>query len=338
MKVSIVGLGLVGLRVARELAGTDSVESVLIQSGDKKRQSMVKDALGSKVVLDPKATQRADVVILATPDEYHVELARAALSQGTSVVSVAEAPSTVLELLALEKEAVQKDATVVVGAGFSPGLSMVLGKHAGDYFDRVDEVHVAVTGIGGPACARRKATAAFEHGTEWRDGSWQEVSARSGREIQWFADPLGAQECHKGALSEPLLLQRMFPRASRLTARMSASPGAEWRAVLGGLFRSKPEADAIGAIRIEVRGLVGQTSDTLVYGAVDRPSVATSVVATSAAVLCGLSPEDPRKPPSGAIGVAEIAKPTEFLAEFSRRGVKAGVFEGTRSTAAPQNP
>ena len=46
------------------------------------------------------------------------------------------------------------------GAGFAPGLTCVLAAHGAARFDQVDEIHVAKSGTGGPACARQHHRAA----------------------------------------------------------------------------------------------------------------------------------------------------------------------------------
>ena len=43
--------------------------------------------------------------------------------------------------------------TVVLGAGFAPGLTCVLAAHGMSWLDTVEEIHVSKVGTGGPACA-----------------------------------------------------------------------------------------------------------------------------------------------------------------------------------------
>jgi hypothetical protein len=60
---------------------------------------------------------------------------------------------------------------------------------------------------------------------------------------------------------------------------------------------------------------------------IDRPAVAAGAVAAVAAVWAATG----RFARPGAAGLAElVTDPVPFLAELSRRGIKAAVFEGTR--------
>jgi hypothetical protein len=88
----------------------------------------------------------------------------------------------------------------------------------------------------------------------------------------------------------------------------------------------KPHPEGmLGAVRVEVRGLRGASHDVEVYGALDRPAVASGTVAAVAAAWT----TDGRLSRPGAGGLAElIDEPVPFLQELARRGVRAAVFEG----------
>jgi hypothetical protein len=87
----------------------------------------------------------------------------------------------------------------------------------------------------------------------------------------------------------------------------------------------RPHAEGrIGGLRVEVRGRRGQTRDTVVYGAVDRPAVAagTAAAVTARWVASG------KALTTGAAGLAALVEPLPFLHELARAGVRAAVFEG----------
>jgi hypothetical protein len=83
-----------------------------------------------------------------------------------------------------------------------------------------------------------------------------------------------------------------------------------------------------GAVRVEVRGRRGSTSETVVLGAMDRPAVAAGAVAALAAVTAARG--ELRGP--GAGGLASLADSLSLLQQLARRGVKAAVFEGSAAT------
>jgi hypothetical protein len=269
-----------------------------------------------------------DVVVLAVPRGLRA-LAETALERGVHVVSVAGQEKDVRSLLELDSEARERSCHVVVGAGFSPGLSCLLARHAAASFDAVEEIHVARIGTGGPACARQHRRALLRSCVDWRDGTWVRRRGGSGRELCWFPDPLRGRDCYRAGLGDALLLAPAFPGVGRVTTRVAASPGERLLSVLPHLRSPQPEG-AIGGIRVEVRGRRGRASDVVVLGAVDRPAAAAGAVAAAAATWAAES----RLARTGAAGLAElVAEAVPFLRQLADRGVRAAIFEGTGSSA-----
>jgi hypothetical protein len=260
---------------------------------------------------------------LATPTG-HRAAAEAALEEGAHVVSAASDVSQVRALLDLDAEARERDVAVVVGAGFSPGLSCILARHAAAGFDVIDEVHVAKVGTGGAACARTRHDSLSEDATDWRDGGWVRRRGGTGRELCWFPDPIGALDCYRGGLPEALLLAPAFAGVQRVTGRLAATRRDRLTSRLP-MLRAPHAEGGIGAIRVEIRGRRGQVRDAVVLGAIDRPAVASG---TLAAVVATWAAEG-RLYRSGAAGLAELVEDAApFLGELSRRGVRAARFVG----------
>ena len=263
------------------------------------------------------------MLIVAAPVRQR-ELAEWALERGAHVVSTSDAVGDVKALLDLDAEARERRLHVVVGAAFSPGLACVLAAHAASRFDRVDEIHVAKVGTGGPACAHQRHRALGEAGADWHDGGWGRRRGGSGRTLCWFPDPVRGVDCYRGGFPEPLLLTAAFPTVRRVTARAGANRRDRLTARLPMLRRPHPEG-GLGALRVEVRGRRGATLDEYVLGAIDRPGVAAGTVAAVAAAWL----IEGRLSRPGAGGLAELVEPTPFLATLADRGVKAAVFEGS---------
>lgn len=322
MRAVVVGGGAVGARAARQLLFLGRVDDLAVVDTDAKRASALVASLGAPSRVAATLPAGADVVLLAAPGP-HGAMAQQALDGGASVVSLADAEADVRGLLDLDAAARDAGRHVVVGAGFSPGLSCVLAAHAARSFERVDEVHVAKVGAGGPACATQHHRALAGPANEWHDGAWDRKPGGSGRELVWFPDPVAGVDCYRAALSEPLLLVPAFPGVGRVSARVGASRRDRLTARLPMLRRPHPEGD-LGAIRVEVRGSQGVTTDHRVLGVVDRPAVAAGVVAAVAARWA----VDGRLTRTGAAGLASLVEPGPFLAVLAERGVKAAVFEG----------
>jgi saccharopine dehydrogenase-like NADP-dependent oxidoreductase len=266
--------------------------------------------------------ERVDVVVLAGPAGTHLQPAQVHLAAGRAVVSCSDAVVDVEGLLGLDAEAQARGVPVVVGAGFSPGFTCLLARHAAGLFDRVDEVHVARGGTGGPACARQHHRALTGPALDWRDGGWQRRRGGSGRELCWFPDPIGAADCYRAELPDALLLVRAFPGVDRVTARLAASRRDRLTAHLPMLRRPHPEG-LVGAVRVEVRGRRAGVQDVVVLGALDRPAVAAGAVAALAAQWAAGG-----RLQAGAAGLAELADPLPFLAGLADLGIKAATFDG----------
>ena len=324
VRVLVCGAGAVGARAARHLVADAGTGHVLVHDADRKRQAAVVASLGDRAagVGEPDPAD-ADLVLLASPSPRQAAVARAAVSAGRHVVSVTDGVGAVERLLDLHAEARERGVVVAVGAGFGPGLSCVLAKHAASELDQVDEVHVAHHGTGGPACARQHHHALRGVGLDWRDHSWRRRPAGSGRELCFFPDPIGGSDCYRAALPDALLLVPAFPGVGRVTARLAATRRDRMTAGLPMLRRPHAEG-RIGGLRVEVRGRRGQVRDTIVLGAVDRPAVAAGTVAAVTArwVAAG------RTLTTGAGGLATLVEPIPFLQELARSGVRAAVFEG----------
>lgn len=324
MRAVVVGLGAVGTRAARQLTSTDSVDEVVVVDDRPGRVDEVVASLGSKAKAGPASTDPlpdADVVLLATPAGQQVAPAREMVGRGISVVTTSDSIDDVRGLLDLGPEAQARGVTVAVGATFSPGLTCVLARFASERFDSVDEVHVSRLGTGGPACARQHHRALGDEAIDWRDGGWQTRPGGSGRELNWFPDPIGGADCYRAALPDALLLVPAFPGVGRITARLAATRRDRLTARLPMLRRPHPEA-GLGAVRVEVRGRTSKGREVEVLGAMDRPGVAAGAVAALATVEVG----EGRVNGPGAGGMAELTEPRSFLAELARRGVKSARF------------
>lgn len=321
MRALVIGAGAVGARTVRQLVESPEVCEVLVADADAARQAAVVETSGDKASAGSHDAS-ADVVVLAGPGGTHLAEARLHLAAGRPVVSTSDRIEDVRGLLDLDAEGLARSVPVVAGAAFSPGLSCVLARHAAGRFDEVTEVHVARSGTGGPACARQHHGALTGLGLDWRDGGWQRRRAGSGRELCFFPDPVGGQDCYRAELPDSLLLVPAFPGVARVTARMAATRRDRLSAHLPMLRRPHPEG-LVGAVRVEVRGRINGTSDTLVLGVLDRPAVAAGAVAALTArwVVAG-------RVPVGSGGLGRLSDPTAFLHELASVGIKAAAFEG----------
>jgi saccharopine dehydrogenase-like NADP-dependent oxidoreductase len=322
-RFAVVGVGTTGSHVVRQLAAS-ALDLLEVVDLDPARAGVVARAVpyAPAQVRSGLAEVEASTVVLTTPAGSHLDLARDAVRAGRHVVSVSDSLDDVEALIELDTEARRAGVCVAVGAGFSPGLSCILARHAVEHLDVVDEIRVARAGTGGPACARHHHEALTGTALEWFGGQPQRRRGGTGRELAWFPDPIGALDCYRAAVASPLLLHRAFPEVDRITARFAATRRDRLTAWMP-MLRPPHRDGGPGAVRVEVRGLRHAEVSAVIYGVMDHPSVAAAMVAAMVAARI-----EAGELPVGARGLAEMVEPVGALDELSRRGLRAAAFDG----------
>ncbi len=319
VEVAVLGCGAVGRRVVRHLIGA-GVPNILVAGAKPADATRLATASGPSVrAVSMTEAVDAGIVVCTHPGD-HATAARWILEAGRSCISVADDLDETRRLIDLGGLAELRDATLVVGAAMSPGITGLIARTLATRLDEIDEIHVAVHGTGGPACARQHHVALAGTAIVWHDHEWVERPAGSGRELCWFPDPAGAHDCYRAELGDPLLLHESFPTASRIGARMSATRRDRLTARLPML--SPPHADGrVGGIRVEVRGMHDGARRAHVAGIAERPSIAAGVMAGVAAVACLDG-----SLPTGRVLLGDTELPTATLLE-RLRSAGIGVYE-----------
>jgi hypothetical protein len=326
--VLLAGAGAVGARAARQLVETPGVARVLVVDKRAARAEAVVAAMGARAEVcewygDGPLPDGVTAVACALPSGIEQAIASRALEAGVPFASSGDDERDLGGLRSLSETARQSGVGIIAGCGLAPGLADVLARHAAGVFDEVDEVGVARAGTAGDACVATAAHALRERPAELRDGDYEESRRWGGHELIWFPEPLGPRECERVATGVQLLHEAV-PDARRITVRLArpeTGPTARW------LRRKDPE-DTWGAIRVEVWGRRGAAREPVVYGAIERTAIAAgTVLGVTTAALAGALPGLLR-PCAGVCGLGAVAEPRAFLAELSRRGVKAAIFEG----------
>ena len=324
MRAVLVGLGVVGTRVAHGLVGAEGLASLVVVVRDPRKAAATLNEIAGGIEIRKGGVDDlppADVTIVAASQGVR-RVAQAALAGGSHVVCISDDPSDVRGLLALDRLARAQERTVVIGAAMAPGLSCVLAAYLRRDFDTVDELHVASAGTGGPACARRHHAALAAIAVDWEDGEWRRRSGGSGRELVWFPGQPSA-DCYRANRPDAELLLPALPGLRRVTSRAAASRRDRTTSWLPMLRRPHPEG-TVGAVRVEVRGTLHGAARSVVLGAGGRPAVLAGAVAAVAALRAARGELS-----SGAGGLASlIGYPGEMLAELSDRGIAVMKFEG----------
>jgi hypothetical protein len=231
-------------------------------------------------------------------------------------------------MLDLDDHARASGVPLVVGAGMDPGLTGLLARRSVSTLATYDEIHVAIHGTAGPACARRHHRALSGRALGFHDGDWVQPTAGSGRELCWFPEPVGAYDCYRAEMASALLLHHSFADADRISARMSANRRDRFTAWLPML--SPPHREGgVGAVRVEVRGTDASGARmTSIVGIAELVGTATAATASAFAVQALHA-----RLPSGAVRAGDAAlDTTAMLRTVSQLGVRLQEFTGVPST------
>jgi hypothetical protein len=335
LRVTVLGVGAVGGRVVEALVADPEVDTVTVVHREPAALTArlalwregTGDPAGKVQVRRGTPGQRldgpGDVTVVAVPAAVRRSVL-SALDGGSHVVCPVDDPIDVRQLLELDDRARTGGRTVAVGTAMAPGLSCVLARRLARQFDRVEEIHVASLGTGGPACARRHHAALAGIALDWVDGTWRRRAGGSGRELVWFPEPVGGADCYRAALADPLLLGPAFPASHRITARLAATRRDRLTSWLPMLRPPHPEG-LVGAVRIEMRGWVDGRPESRILGAAAAPAAAAAAV-TALAVRWAAAGRLARP---GAAGLAElVSDPGRFLTELAGQGVSVSAFDG----------
>ena len=330
MRALVLGAGAVGTKVAQQLLSSNTVDKILLRDIAPEKLGIASKTLGSRVEVEHfpfPQNMDADVVVVASPRGTQLEAVKKAISLRRPTVVVSDGLSETVSILNLEKEAFELGVPVVVGTGFAPGLSCVLSAYGKTLLEQTEEIHVSKMGTGGPACALVHHRALSRMSFGWREDKWDKRLGGSGRELLWFPEPVGPQDCYNAALSDPILLHNAFPDVSRISAKMAATRRDRFTAFFPMLTPPHNEG-GIGAIRVELRGSKNGVQENIVLGVSEHP-------ASAAAAVTALTTEYLLKQKinlNHMSTLALIVEPSEFLSELTKRSIAVEIFEGDKTT------
>jgi len=260
----VVGRGIVGRRLSRLLDASHT------RFHDPRTESL--------------PVSEGDIAVLCHPDR-HAPLAEAIAARGASVVTVGDDFDDVHDLVPLGRQFESRGLTLVVGTALSPGLSGLIARHLAGQLAAVDEIHIAIHGTAGPACARSHHDSLSRRSTAWHDGDWVDHLGGTGRELCWFPEPVGALDCYRAGIADPFLLHAAFPHVNRISARRSARRRDRFTARLP-MLSPPHEEGGVGALRVELRGSNATGGrECLIAGVAELVGTAASATAAAFTTL-----------------------------------------------------
>ncbi|HSE62152.1 MAG TPA: saccharopine dehydrogenase C-terminal domain-containing protein [Thermoanaerobaculia bacterium] len=151
MRITVLGAGLIGRVVARELASEQETMVSVFDADEAALERVGRSTHASVYVADlsrtdavTAAVSEADAVVGALPGALGFSMLRAVIEAGKPIADISFSAEDPLQLEAL---ALERGATAVVDCGVSPGLSnFFIGRVARD-FNELDEVRIYVGGL-----------------------------------------------------------------------------------------------------------------------------------------------------------------------------------------------
>lgn len=236
MKVVVLGAGLMGKEVARDLIKNSKVERVILGDIDVSLAQNFVDSLNTdKIEVVELHAERDDslmeviskgnVVVNALFYSFNERVARAAIAAGVHSVDLGGHIGGVTEkILDLDEEAKAKGVTIIPDLGVAPGMVNILAGYGASKLDEVESIKLFVGGIPTEPKPPLHYTrvfsldGVFDHYTEPSKvilkGKLQEVPSLSGVEPIYFKD-FGVLEAFytSGGIST---LDKTFPNVQTL--------------------------------------------------------------------------------------------------------------------------
>lgn len=236
MKVVVLGAGLMGKEIARDLVGSEEVETVFLADVSVDHAKGFVDTLNTKKVevvqLDAdcdedlrKVIGYGDVVINALFYTFNERVAKAAINAGVHAVDLGGHIGGITEsILQLNDLAAEKGVTIIPDLGVAPGMANIVTGYGATKLDQVESIKLYVGGIPTEPKPPLHYTrvfsldGVFDHYTEpskmIQKGELTEVASLTGIEPIYF-DEFGVLEAFytSGGIST---LYKTFPNVKTL--------------------------------------------------------------------------------------------------------------------------
>lgn len=159
MKVVVLGAGLMGKEVARDLVASEKVEKIILADVTPEKGHEFVEALGTNKIevaaLDATSDEalrnimsQGNVVVNALFYEFNERVAKAAIEVGVHAVDLGGHIGGVTEnILNLSEEAAAKKVTIIPDLGVAPGMVNILAGYGATKLDTVESIKLYVGGI-----------------------------------------------------------------------------------------------------------------------------------------------------------------------------------------------
>ena len=230
--VILGGAGDMGEKVVREVAGKTGHE-VVIADYNLPRASRLAQELGVNArqvdVRERPALLEVlgDAVLVVNCVgpfyRFAAPVALAAIEAGVDYIDICDDDDATLNLLSLDGLARRKGVGLLVGMGWTPGLSNIMVTHAARKLDRVDDIDITWVGSTsdseGLAVIKHVVHAVTRKTPMFLNHQWTGVEALSGVRETEFPAPIGKVSAYFCGHPEPVTIPRFLDGVSNVTLR-----------------------------------------------------------------------------------------------------------------------
>jgi saccharopine dehydrogenase-like NADP-dependent oxidoreductase len=234
MRFCVLGAGVIGSVVARDLAEAEETSQVVVCDLDGALAGRVAAELGPKGaaqcvdIRDVEHTAQvlsgAAVVVNCTYHTFNLAVMDAALRARVHYVDLGGLFHGTKKQLARDAEFREAGLTAILGCGGAPGVANILARYAVDRLDTVESISIRcagwsaappATGLGAPysppTILDEFTLDAMVYDVEDAlQGGWRAAPALSGEETVDFPEPIGRQVVYRNLHSETLTLPLSF--------------------------------------------------------------------------------------------------------------------------------
>jgi saccharopine dehydrogenase-like NADP-dependent oxidoreductase len=155
MKILVLGCGNIGSVVAEDMGRSLSSAEIVIADANEDRAKEVASRIGMENVSSTrvdalnhdelvKTLRKFDLAVGALPGVIGYRVCKAAVEAGRDIVDVSYMPE---DVMALHRDALEAEISVLPDCGMSPGLGSILAGHAASKLDRVESIHMLNGGL-----------------------------------------------------------------------------------------------------------------------------------------------------------------------------------------------
>jgi lysine 6-dehydrogenase len=289
MNVLVLGYGITGSVIARDLAETSRADIVVADKRPLKTRQIAEEIGSDNVaaeqidVTDHKGLVKLlgrgfDVVVNSTFYQFNVDVMRAAIESGVHYVDLGGLYRVTLKQLELDEEAKEAGVTAILGCGCAPGITNVLAMHGANKLDKVDSVYMysgtvvfrEITGVrvayAVPTLLDELTLSAYSY----RNGKYAEVPPFSDEETIRFPEPIGKVKAYIVIHSELATIPRSIGKEIKNAIfRIIISPAAVSK------LKALDEVGLTGKEAIDVKGVSISPREFLerYFGSLPKPKI-----------------------------------------------------------------